>query len=127
MVSSATVTCAIRCGTDPWYDDHSIGSAAKQVWHCDGRGHPVSVLEQRLPPGIGLAAFERMYPPIDEHVTDPAGWMHDKLGRCLWSKQVEILEAIRDYRMVAVQACHGPGKSFTASGAASWWLDVHEL
>lgn len=80
-----------------------------------------------IPLGLGSKALDYLYPPVDPNIDNPAGWMHDKLGRCLWSKQVEILNAIRDHRMVAVQSCHGPGKSFTGSGAVSWWLDVHEL
>ena len=80
-----------------------------------------------LPPGAARIALERLFPPEHLHIMDPVGWMHDRLHRHLWSKQVEILEAVRDTRLVAVQSCHGPGKSFTGSGATSWWLDVHEL
>lgn len=76
---------------------------------------------------MAKAARMRLFPPADPHIDDPVGWFHDKLNRCLWSKQVEILEALRDYRLVAVQSCHGPGKSFTGSGGAAWYLDVHEL
>lgn len=32
----------------------------------------------------------------------------------LWSKQREIVEAMFEYRRVAVKSCHGPGKTFTA-------------
>lgn len=61
----------------------------------------------------------------DEHLTDPAGFCEDRLGEHLWSKQVEILEAVRDYKRTAVQSCHGVGKSFTAARAATWWLSCH--
>lgn len=80
-----------------------------------------------LPPRTGEIALKNLYPPVDPFIGDPARWMHDKLGRCLWSKQVEILNSVRDNRMTAVQSCHGPGKSFTGSGAVAWWEDVHEL
>lgn len=80
-----------------------------------------------LPQGTVDAALGRLFPVPNMHTHDPAGWMHDRLGRCLWSKQVEILESVRDHRMTAVKSCHGPGKSFTGSGATSWWLDIHEL
>jgi hypothetical protein len=76
-----------------------------------------------LPPGTVSAALERLFPQPSVYERDPVRWVHDKLGRCLWSKQVEILEAIRDNRMVAVKSCHGPGKTFTASCAGAWWLD----
>lgn len=72
-------------------------------------------------------AFERLFPPPDPNIDNPARWVHDKCGRCLWSKQVDILNSLRDHRMTAVKSCHGPGKSFTGSGGVGWWLDVHAL
>lgn len=39
-----------------------------------------------------------------------------------WSKQVEILESVRDNRYTACMACHGVGKSFIASRAIAWWV-----
>jgi hypothetical protein len=80
-----------------------------------------------LPKGAVNIAIDRLFPEADPFKGDPVKWAHDKLGRCLWSKQVEILESVRDNRMTAVQSCHGPGKTFTASIAAPWWLDVHDL
>jgi hypothetical protein len=66
-------------------------------------------------------------PPVDPHVEDPVLWAQEKLGLFLWSKQVEILEAIRDYPLVAIKAAHSVSKSHTASVAGAWWLTVHEL
>lgn len=82
-----------------------------------------------MPKGIGSIALDRLFPPRSPYLDDPALWVHDKCGRCLWSKQVEILNSVRDNRMTAVQSCHGPGKSFTGSGTVAWWLDheVHQL
>lgn len=57
--------------------------------------------------------------------TDPVGFVTDRLGEHLWSKQQTILNAIRDHRLVAVQSCHGIGKSFTVSRAALWWGASH--
>lgn len=59
------------------------------------------------------------------YLADPAGFVRGTLHEFVWSKQVEILESIRDNRHTAVPACHGPGKSFTAARAVSWWLSVH--
>lgn len=56
---------------------------------------------------------------------DPVGWVRDKLGEHLWSKQAEIAEAVRDHRYTAVQSCHDAGKSFVASRLVAWWLDAH--
>lgn len=83
----------------------------------------------KLPPDVGQIAADIIDPPRPPYLDDPAKWVHDKCGRHLWSKQVEILNSVRDHRMTAVQSCHGPGKSFTGSGAVGWWLDheVHPL
>lgn len=77
----------------------------------------------KLPPGAIDAALNKLYPPPSPYLWDPIRWARDKMRLYLWSKQLEILEAIKVHRMVAVKACHGPGKSFTASVAGSWWLD----
>jgi hypothetical protein len=70
-------------------------------------------------------ALEKLYPPTDPYTNDPVGWMNRRCRRFLWSKQKQILESVRDNRFTAVPSCHGPGKSFTASGAGAWWLDSH--
>lgn len=56
---------------------------------------------------------------------DPAGWVTGRLHQTIWSKQRQIMEAVRDNRKTAVRSCHGVGKSHTASLVACWWLDVH--
>jgi hypothetical protein len=48
-----------------------------------------------------------------------------KLHEHLWSKQADIARSVVENRMTAVQSCHGPGKSYTASRIAAWWLDSH--
>jgi hypothetical protein len=56
---------------------------------------------------------------------DPVAWVRERLGEFLWSKQIEIIESIRDHRRTAVPSAHETGKSFVASRAVCWWLDVH--
>lgn len=56
---------------------------------------------------------------------NPVGWVTERLGQVVWSKQREIMLSIRDNRRTAVRSCHGVGKSHTASLVASWWLDTH--
>jgi hypothetical protein len=51
-------------------------------------------------------------------------WAKDRLGIHLWSKQVEIAEAIVKYKKVAVKSCHGSGKSYFASILVAWWVDT---
>ena len=68
-----------------------------------------------------------LWPQEDPYRANPVGWVNDKLGEHLWSKQVEIAEALRDHRKVAVKACHGPGKSFLAARLVAHWLDTHPV
>lgn len=58
---------------------------------------------------------------------DPTLWARDKLGVIFHDKQIEIGNALVDYRNVAVAAGHGTGKSFQAAILACWWVDVHPL
>jgi hypothetical protein len=57
---------------------------------------------------------------------DPVRWSAEVAKVVLWSKQREILQAVRENTRVAVPSCHGAGKTFTAAVLASWWLSVHE-
>ncbi len=50
----------------------------------------------------------------------------DTLGVTLWSKQREVLEAVRDERRVAVKSGNGLGKDFTAAVAVLWYLQCHD-
>ena len=43
--------------------------------------------------------------------------------RAFWRKQREIMEAVRDYKYVAVPSCHMGGKTFIASCVA-WWFKL---
>jgi hypothetical protein len=73
-----------------------------------------------------FAAAEFEPRPVDPYVTDPVGWVTDRLGEHLWSKQREIAESVVEHRRTAVKSCHDSGKSFIASRIADWWIDVHE-
>jgi hypothetical protein len=65
-------------------------------------------------------------PPENPYVRDPVGWVRDRLGEFLWSKQREILEAVVHHGYVAVKSAHDTGKSHGASRAVAWWLDTRE-
>ena len=58
--------------------------------------------------------------------TDIKAWAQDKLGFTLWSKQIQIANALLKYRRVAVKSGHGVGKSFVASVIIAWWVDTHK-
>lgn len=75
---------------------------------------------------LKLAVDERQSAErTDRWSTDPIRWVQERLGLTVWSKQAEIMEAVRDNRRVAVRSGHGVGKSWTAALVAAWWLDVH--
>ena len=82
-----------------------------------------------LPSGAVDVALDILFPPANVHKTNPGLWVKEKLERFVWSGQIEILDSLLNNKYTAVKACHGPGKSFTASCAAAWWLDpdIHEL
>ncbi|MFJ4837166.1 hypothetical protein [Streptomyces sp. NPDC088746] len=60
-----------------------------------------------------------------EYGTAPVRWVQERLKQTVWSKQREILAAVRDQRKTAVRSGHGVGKSWTAALVACWWLDTH--
>lgn len=64
-------------------------------------------------------------PPEARWRKDPAAWAKEKGAIHLWSKQIEIMESVRDNAKTAVASCHQIGKSFTAAIAVAWWLDTH--
>lgn len=79
---------------------------------------------------LELAAFRhavaKLTPePPNPYVTNPVGWVNDRLGEHLWSKQREIAESVVTNRRTAVKSCHSAGKSRIASRIATWWIDVH--
>jgi hypothetical protein len=76
-----------------------------------------------LPSGTVDVALRKLFPEPSPYLWDPVGWAREKMGLYLWSKQVEILEAVKEHRKVAVKSCHGPGKSFSAGNLVAWWLD----
>jgi hypothetical protein len=65
-------------------------------------------------------------PPENPYASDPVGWVRDRLGEFLWSKQRQILEAVVRHRYVAVKSAHDTGKSHSASRAVAWWLHTRQ-
>lgn len=57
---------------------------------------------------------------------DPARFAAETLGVKLWSKQLEVLQAVRRQRRVAVKSGNGLGKDFTAAVAVLWYLHSHQ-
>ncbi len=55
---------------------------------------------------------------------DPQRWAFERLKVRLWSRQVDIIESVRDHRKTAVASCHEAGKSFTSAVCVCWWIDT---
>lgn len=53
---------------------------------------------------------------------DPRRFFEEALGIAPWSKQIEIAEAVRDYRRVVVAACNESGKTFAAAAIVEYFL-----
>jgi len=56
---------------------------------------------------------------------NPGPFCRHFLGADLWSKQVEILESVRDNERTAVVACHSIGKSYITACCVMWFLLAH--
>lgn len=62
---------------------------------------------------------------IERSARDPAWFFREILGNKPWLKQVEIMEAVRDYKEVAIRSCHGIGKDWVAARIVLWFLYSH--
>ena len=81
------------------------------------------VLEQLAPAELAFVNSQiDAQGPYARYRDDPVGFVTEGLGEQVWSKQVEILESLRDNRRTAVPACHAPGKSHIAARAIAWWV-----
>lgn len=69
--------------------------------------------------------MSRLFPKPSPYLTDPNGWIEDRLVEVPWSKQREINDSVAANRYTAVQSCHDTGKSWDMSRLVCWWLDVH--
>jgi hypothetical protein len=59
--------------------------------------------------------------PSPHYQANPVAFFHEVLGVEPWSRQVEIIEAVRDHRRVAVCSGHKIGKSQVVAGLALWF------
>ena len=66
------------------------------------------------------------YQPRPEQCSSPVQFAREVLGVTLWSKQEEVLEALKDHQRVAVKSGNGLGKGFSAAAAILWFLCCHD-
>lgn len=59
--------------------------------------------------------------PSARYQSDPVAFAREVLGVEPWSKQIEILEAVRDHKRVTVRSGHKCGKSLCAAMLALWY------
>src|SRR5215831_7226662 len=59
--------------------------------------------------------------PSPKYARNPSAFFREILGVEPWSRQVDILEAIRDHDRVAVCSGHKVSKSHSAAGIALWF------
>lgn len=71
-----------------------------------------------LAAGVGSTGYEW---PSTKYRDNPVAFFREVLGVEPWTRQVEIIEAIRDHKRVAVSAGHKVSKSHTFAGAALWF------
>jgi hypothetical protein len=73
-----------------------------------------------------LAAVRHIQFPYLEFRDDPIGFCEVVLGFKPWSRQREILIAIRDHKQVAVRSGHKIGKTTILMAAALWWYATRQ-
>nr|AMP54360.1 hypothetical protein [uncultured bacterium] len=71
-----------------------------------------------------MQSLQRSMSGVD-YAANPVQWVKERAGGFPWSKQREIMEAVRDHPRVAVRSCHATGKTFTAAQIVGWWVDSH--
>lgn len=69
-----------------------------------------------------MMSVSTLDPMVRASRQDPVWFCREVLGVRLWSKQEEILRALRDHRRVAVPSGHNVGKTFLAACAALSFL-----
>ncbi|GAA3718179.1 hypothetical protein [Streptomyces tremellae] len=87
-----------------------------------GDTRQLRALRDRLKSGVDRRDLARR---TTRYGAEPVRWVRERLRQTVWSKQREILNAVRDNRRTAVRSGHGVGKSWTAALVACWWLDTH--
>lgn len=100
-----------------------------------GRGRPTNASKA---PTVGFAEdfraalvhrlqwVSRVRFPSARYQQDPAAFFREILGFEAWSRQLEVLEAVRDHPRVAVASGHKVGKSRSAAGLALWFYCSYE-
>jgi hypothetical protein len=68
---------------------------------------------------------DRLDPRPSPWVTNPVGWIQDKLGEYTTQDQQAIMKSVVEHRYTAVPSCNDVGKSYSGSRLVAWWIDSH--
>lgn len=71
-----------------------------------------------------LSKVRHIFFPSEEFRADPVRFCREVLGFEPWSRQRDILEAIRDNKYIAIRSGQKTGKSRIVGAAAIWWYCV---
>lgn len=77
-------------------------------------------VDQLLLEDHGGEAAVTVLSQLREYAEDPIGFMRDVLGADPWSRQVEIIEAVRDSPRVVVRSAHTMGKDWIMARLLLW-------
>ena len=103
------------------------GSTVRSRERCERWGWVIVLTSSTLPsdppsPLISALLAQRQR---SDYAEDPVGFVKNVLDFHPWSKQREMMEAVRDHPRVTVRSCHGVGKTATAARIALWFLASH--
>lgn len=72
---------------------------------------------------VAETEYDQFAPAINGWQTDPVGFMRHALGiEDIHPPMIEIAEAVRDHKRVAVAGCHDSSKSYTLGALVWWWV-----
>lgn len=72
-----------------------------------------------------LKVSDNQWPAL-RYRNKPVAFFREVLGVEPWAKQIEVIEAARDHKRVAISSGHKVSKSHTAAGLALWFYATHE-
>lgn len=75
---------------------------------------------------VALGAAQS-FPDPKSYADDPVLYAQERLGiSTLWDRQIEFLEAVRDYDRVSYCGAHKLSKSYSFALLAAWWYETRE-
>ncbi len=96
---------------DRYNDSTSYATGEARTFQDDVRAHIASMLSR----------VTHLQWPNPKYQNNPVGFFREILGVEPWHRQVEVINAVRDHKRVAVKSGHKVSKSHTAAGIALWF------